>query len=88
MLFSKYTALEQQGAAERERLQRRVAELESKLEEQERSGDTAAEVRSRVKSLKTVPQRCVFPDMKARLVCKKLSGLHRVQPTEHLRDES
>uniref|UniRef100_A0A3Q4GW51 peptidylprolyl isomerase n=1 Tax=Neolamprologus brichardi TaxID=32507 RepID=A0A3Q4GW51_NEOBR len=41
----KYTALEQQGATVRQKLQRRVAELESKLEEQEDSGDTAAEVK-------------------------------------------
>ncbi|XP_063345543.1 FK506-binding protein 15 isoform X3 [Pelmatolapia mariae] len=44
-LQEKYTALEQQGATVRQKLQRRVAELESKLEEQEHSGDTAAEVK-------------------------------------------
>ncbi|XP_030579634.1 FK506-binding protein 15 isoform X1 [Archocentrus centrarchus] len=44
-LQEKYKALEQQGAAVREKLQRRVAELERKLEEQEHSGDTAAEVK-------------------------------------------
>lgn len=44
-LQEKYTALEQQGATVRQKLQRRVAELESKLEEQEDSGDTAAEVK-------------------------------------------
>uniref|UniRef100_I3KWI9 peptidylprolyl isomerase n=1 Tax=Oreochromis niloticus TaxID=8128 RepID=I3KWI9_ORENI len=37
--------LEQQGVTVRQKLQRRVAELESKLEEQEHSGDTAAEVK-------------------------------------------
>nr|XP_004558647.2 FK506-binding protein 15 isoform X4 [Maylandia zebra] len=44
-LQEKYTALEQQGATVRQKLRRRVAELESKLEEQEASGDTAAEVK-------------------------------------------
>lgn len=43
----KYTALEQQGVAVKEKLERRVAELENKLAEQESSGDTAAEVRTR-----------------------------------------
>lgn len=43
----KYTALERQGAANREKLEGRVAELEKKLAEQEGPGDTAAEVRSR-----------------------------------------
>lgn len=46
VILFKYTALEQQGATVRQTLRRRVAELESKLEEQEASGDTAAEVRS------------------------------------------
>ncbi|CAI5685742.1 FK506-binding protein 15 isoform X2 [Oreochromis niloticus] len=44
-LQEKYSALEQQGVTVRQKLQRRVAELESKLEEQEHSGDTAAEVK-------------------------------------------
>lgn len=43
--LSKYSALEQQGAAVREKLERRVAEVEKKLTEQENSGDTAAEVK-------------------------------------------
>lgn len=47
VVFSfKYTALEQQGAAGREKLERRAAELEKKLVQQESPGDTAAEVRS------------------------------------------
>uniref|UniRef100_A0A3P8QHD5 peptidylprolyl isomerase n=1 Tax=Astatotilapia calliptera TaxID=8154 RepID=A0A3P8QHD5_ASTCA len=45
VILFKYTALEQQGATVRQKLRRRVAELESKLEEQEASGDTAAEVK-------------------------------------------
>ncbi|XP_041643180.1 FK506-binding protein 15 isoform X2 [Cheilinus undulatus] len=44
-LQGKYSALEQQGVAVREELEKRVAELEKKLEEQEGSGDTAAEVK-------------------------------------------
>ncbi|XP_070760177.1 FK506-binding protein 15 [Enoplosus armatus] len=44
-LQEKYTALEQQGVAIREKLERRVAELEKTLAEQESSGDTAAEVK-------------------------------------------
>ncbi|KAM4577290.1 FK506-binding protein 15 isoform 2-T2 [Odontesthes bonariensis] len=44
-LQEKYTALEQQGSALREKLEKRVAELETKVEEQESSGDTAAEVK-------------------------------------------
>ncbi|XP_036954294.1 FK506-binding protein 15 isoform X1 [Acanthopagrus latus] len=44
-LQKKYAALEQQGVAVREKLERRVAELEKKLGEQESSGDTAAEVK-------------------------------------------
>ncbi|XP_053181784.1 FK506-binding protein 15 [Scomber japonicus] len=44
-LQEKYSALEQQGAAVREKLERRVAEVEKKLTEQENSGDTAAEVK-------------------------------------------
>ncbi|GAA6226673.1 FK506-binding protein 15 isoform X3 [Lates japonicus] len=44
-LQEKYTTLEQQGAAVREKLERRVAELEKKLTEQRSSGDTAAEVK-------------------------------------------
>ncbi|KAM7018551.1 FK506-binding protein 15 isoform 2-T2 [Tautogolabrus adspersus] len=44
-LQDKYTALEQQGVAVREKLEKRVAELENKLGEQEGSGDTAAEVK-------------------------------------------
>ncbi|CAK6959677.1 FK506-binding protein 15 [Scomber scombrus] len=44
-LQEKYSALEQQGAAVREKLERRVAEVEKKLTEQEDSGDTAAEVK-------------------------------------------
>ncbi|KAM9360502.1 FK506-binding protein 15 [Symphorus nematophorus] len=44
-LQEKYAALEQQGVAVREKLERRVAELEKKLTEQESSGDTAAEVK-------------------------------------------
>lgn len=45
VLLSKCAALEQQGAAVREKLERRVTELEKKLTEQENSGDTAAEVK-------------------------------------------
>ncbi|XP_069022255.1 FK506-binding protein 15 isoform X2 [Embiotoca jacksoni] len=41
----KYAALEQQGVAVREKLERRVAELERREEQQEASGDTAAEVK-------------------------------------------
>ncbi|XP_022614861.1 FK506-binding protein 15 isoform X1 [Seriola dumerili] len=44
-LQEKYTALERQGGAVREKLERRVSELEKKLVEQESSGDTAAEVK-------------------------------------------
>ncbi|XP_040011066.1 FK506-binding protein 15 isoform X2 [Xiphias gladius] len=44
-LQEKYTALEQQGAAGREKLERRAAELEKKLVQQESPGDTAAEVK-------------------------------------------
>ncbi|XP_056232583.1 FK506-binding protein 15 isoform X4 [Seriola aureovittata] len=44
-LQEKYTALERQGGAVREKLERRVSELEKKLAEQESSGDTAAEVK-------------------------------------------
>ncbi|XP_076587173.1 FK506-binding protein 15 isoform X2 [Chaetodon auriga] len=44
-LQEKYTTLEQQGAAVREKLERRVAVLERKLAEQQSSGDTAAEVK-------------------------------------------
>uniref|UniRef100_UPI0037E76F6C FK506-binding protein 15 isoform X2 n=1 Tax=Semicossyphus pulcher TaxID=241346 RepID=UPI0037E76F6C len=44
-LQENYTALEQQGVAVREKLERRVAELEKKLGESEGSGDTAAEVK-------------------------------------------
>ncbi|KAI3372659.1 hypothetical protein L3Q82_022705, partial [Scortum barcoo] len=44
-LQEKYTALEQQSVAVREKLERRVAELEKKLSEQDSSGDTAAEVK-------------------------------------------
>ncbi|KAM8887106.1 FK506-binding protein 15 isoform 1-T1 [Spinachia spinachia] len=44
-LQEKYTALEQQGLAAREKLQERVAELEMKQVEKESSGDTAAEVK-------------------------------------------
>ncbi|XP_078106433.1 FK506-binding protein 15 isoform X3 [Sander vitreus] len=44
-LQEKYTALEQQGIAVREKLQRKVADLEKKLAEQESSGDTSAEVK-------------------------------------------
>ncbi|XP_040897863.1 FK506-binding protein 15 isoform X2 [Toxotes jaculatrix] len=44
-LQEKYAALEQQGTSVREKLGRRVAELEKKLAEQESSGDTAAEVK-------------------------------------------
>ncbi|XP_072244718.1 FK506-binding protein 15 isoform X2 [Leuresthes tenuis] len=44
-LQEKYTALEQQGSSLREKLEKRVAELERKVEEQESSGDTAAEVK-------------------------------------------
>ncbi|XP_029999073.1 FK506-binding protein 15-like [Sphaeramia orbicularis] len=44
-LQEKYTALEQQGTAVREKLERRVVELENKLAEQQGSGDTAAEVK-------------------------------------------
>jgi len=44
-ILLKYTTLEQQGSALREKLEKRVAELERKVEEQESSGDTAAEVR-------------------------------------------
>ncbi|XP_029295812.1 FK506-binding protein 15 isoform X2 [Cottoperca gobio] len=44
-LQHKYTALEQQGVAVRETLERKVAELEKKGAEQEGSGDTSAEVK-------------------------------------------
>ncbi|KAG7240055.1 hypothetical protein INR49_028058 [Caranx melampygus] len=44
-LQEKYTALERQGGAVREKLERRVNELEKKLAEKESSGDTAAEVK-------------------------------------------
>ncbi|XP_032371886.1 FK506-binding protein 15 isoform X2 [Etheostoma spectabile] len=44
-LQEKYTALEQQGIAVREQLERKVADLEKKLAEQESSGDTSAEVK-------------------------------------------
>ncbi|XP_060893408.1 FK506-binding protein 15 isoform X2 [Labrus mixtus] len=44
-LQDKYTALEQQGVSVQEKLEKRVAELENKLGEQEGSGDTAAEVK-------------------------------------------
>ncbi|XP_042344077.1 FK506-binding protein 15 [Plectropomus leopardus] len=44
-LQEKYTVLEQQEVAVREKLERRVAELERKLAEQESSGDTSAEVK-------------------------------------------
>nr|XP_020454977.1 FK506-binding protein 15 isoform X2 [Monopterus albus] len=44
-LQEKCTALEQHGVAVREKLERRVAELEKKLAQQESSGDTAAEVK-------------------------------------------
>lgn len=44
-LQEKYTALEQQGVGVREKLERRVAELQKKLAEQESPGDTAAEVK-------------------------------------------
>ncbi|XP_028270423.1 FK506-binding protein 15 isoform X2 [Parambassis ranga] len=45
VLQEKYTELEQQEKAMKERLGRRVAELEKKLEEQDGSVDTAAEVK-------------------------------------------
>ncbi|XP_075934251.1 FK506-binding protein 15 [Anarhichas minor] len=45
VLQEKCTALEQQGLAVREELERRVAELEKKLAEEESSGDTSAEVK-------------------------------------------
>ncbi|KAM9394502.1 FK506-binding protein 15 isoform 2-T2 [Pholidichthys leucotaenia] len=44
-LQEKYSALEQQGAAVREKFQKRVDELERNLEEQQGSGDTVAEVK-------------------------------------------
>lgn len=44
-LQEKYASLEQQGAAVREKLESRVAELERQVEEQDSSGDTAAEVK-------------------------------------------
>ncbi|KAM7416849.1 hypothetical protein PAMA_018766 [Pampus argenteus] len=44
-LQEKYAALEQQGAAVQEKLERRVAELEKKLSEEDKSSDTAAEVK-------------------------------------------
>ncbi|XP_068422699.1 FK506-binding protein 15 isoform X2 [Clinocottus analis] len=44
-LQQKYTALEQQGVAVREKLDRRVAELEKKLAEERGSGDTSSEVK-------------------------------------------
>nr|XP_046241602.1 FK506-binding protein 15 isoform X3 [Scatophagus argus] len=44
-LQEKYTALEQQGVAVREKMGRRVAELEKKLAEQESTRDTTAEVK-------------------------------------------
>ncbi|XP_071337925.1 FK506-binding protein 15 isoform X2 [Trachinotus anak] len=44
-LQERYAALERQGVAVREMLERRVTELEKKLAEQESSGDTAAEVK-------------------------------------------
>ncbi|KAL7392667.1 hypothetical protein ABVT39_028063 [Epinephelus coioides] len=45
VLQEKHTALEQQDAAVREKLERRVAELEKKLAEQQSSGNTSAEVK-------------------------------------------
>ncbi|XP_068559313.1 FK506-binding protein 15 isoform X2 [Cebidichthys violaceus] len=45
VLQEQYTALEQQGLSVREKLERRVAELEKKLAEEESSGDTSAEVK-------------------------------------------
>ncbi|XP_041854882.1 FK506-binding protein 15-like isoform X1 [Melanotaenia boesemani] len=42
-LQEEFAALEQQGAAVREKLEKRVAELQRKVEDQESSGDTAAE---------------------------------------------
>ncbi|XP_038559429.1 FK506-binding protein 15 isoform X1 [Micropterus salmoides] len=44
-LQEKYTALEQREVTVREKLERRVAELEKKPSQQESSGDTAAEVK-------------------------------------------
>ncbi|XP_037833689.1 FK506-binding protein 15 isoform X2 [Kryptolebias marmoratus] len=44
-LQEKYSALKQQEAAVREKLERRVAELQRKVEKPESSGDTAAEVK-------------------------------------------
>ncbi|XP_044051903.1 FK506-binding protein 15 isoform X3 [Siniperca chuatsi] len=44
-LHEKYTALERQGVAVKEKLERRVAELEQKLTEQESLRDTATEVK-------------------------------------------
>ncbi|KAK2837101.1 hypothetical protein Q5P01_014313 [Channa striata] len=44
-LKKKYTALDQQGVALREKLERKVADLEKKVAEQQSSGDTAVEVK-------------------------------------------
>uniref|UniRef100_A0A667XYA7 peptidylprolyl isomerase n=1 Tax=Myripristis murdjan TaxID=586833 RepID=A0A667XYA7_9TELE len=45
VLQQKYTGLEQQSVAVKQKLERRVAELEKRLEEQENTGDTAGEVK-------------------------------------------
>lgn len=49
VLVSQYTALEQQGAAVKEKLEKRVVELEKKLEERETSGDTSADTAAEVR---------------------------------------
>lgn len=48
-LQEKYTALEQQGVAVREKLERRVAELEKNLAEQESSGESSGDTSAEVK---------------------------------------
>lgn len=48
-LQEKYATLEQQGGAVKEKLEKRVAELEKKLEEQEASGDPSADTAAEVK---------------------------------------
>lgn len=46
VILMKYSAMEQHGGTVKEKLERQVAELERKVEEQESPKDTAAEVRS------------------------------------------
>lgn len=53
-VFFKYSALEQHGAAVREKLERRVTELQKKVTQQK--VDTAAEVRFHTRSVHTMDQ--------------------------------